>query len=123
MIRLAQRSLAAATNRASMLPRFSSLHGRTRIPALVPSFLLALLVAFTIGAAPLTGCSGATTKTTTETVDRPSGSDPDKVERTVTVTEEESSRPGGIISGTVDAIGWVIALPFRIVGGIISIIF
>jgi len=41
---------------------------------------------------------------------------------TATTTETKSSNPG-ILSSTVHAIGWVIALPFRLIGGLIGWIF
>ncbi len=41
---------------------------------------------------------------------------------TTTITETRSGHPG-ILSSTVHAIGWVIALPFRLIGGLIGWIF
>jgi len=46
------------------------------------------------------------------------------VERETTVkTTETQDGSGGILSGTVNVIGEVIALPFRAVGGLIRVIF
>ena len=45
-----------------------------------------------------------------------------KSETTTTTTKTPSEHPG-ILSSTVRAIGWVIALPFRLVGGLIGWIF
>lgn len=42
---------------------------------------------------------------------------------TTTSTTETTSGHRGILSSTVNAIGWVIALPFRLVGGLIGWIF
>jgi hypothetical protein len=44
-------------------------------------------------------------------------------ETTVTTTEESPEQSGGVLSGTVNVIGEVIALPFRAVGGLVSAIF
>lgn len=68
------------------------------------------------------GCASTTARTTTETVQRP-GPRPDTVERETTTTTTETPRPGGILSGTVDLLGEILSLPFRIVGGLIRIIF
>lgn len=65
---------------------------------------------------------GCSTTTTTRTVERPEGSDAMAVEKETTVTTERSAS-GGILSTTVNVVGEIIALPFRIVGGLISIIF
>ncbi len=67
----------------------------------------------------LAGGCGGSTKTVTRT-EGPAGS-----ETTVTETREESGGggPTGILSGTVNAIGFIISLPFKIVGGLIEIIF
>jgi len=50
--------------------------------------------------------------------------EPTVVEKETTVeTTEARERSGGVLSGTVDVAGEVIALPFRVVGGLISAIF
>ncbi len=85
------------------------------------TLLLLLVLALGAGSAT-TGCSSQTT-TTTRTVDRPQS---DGSVARETTTEEKSSDDGahfGILSGTVHAVGWVLALPFRLVGGLIGIIF
>ena len=46
----------------------------------------------------------------------------EKSETTTTTTKTPSGHPG-ILSSTVHAIGWVIALPFRLIGGLIGWIF
>lgn len=46
----------------------------------------------------------------------------EKSETTTSTTVSNSGHPG-IISSTVHAIGWVIALPFRLLGGLIGWIF
>jgi len=46
-----------------------------------------------------------------------------KSETTTTTTETKAAGHPGILSSTVHAIGWVIALPFRLVGGLIGWIF
>jgi hypothetical protein len=45
-----------------------------------------------------------------------------KSETTTTTSETKAGHPG-ILSSTLHAIGWVIALPFRLVGGLIGWIF
>jgi len=40
-----------------------------------------------------------------------------------TETEKSSTESGGVISGTVDIIGKALALPFRVVGGLIDLAF
>jgi hypothetical protein len=86
--------------------------------------------------APISGCS-STRKTSTTTVttaeaptsiaDQPTQRPTAKVitEKTETVTEKDSSGPwcGGILSCTVEGVGWVIALPFRLIGGAIDVVF
>lgn len=65
---------------------------------------------------------------TTDTVqytqeDRRTG-EPVAVEKQTTTTKETStSEDSGVISGTVNAVGEVIALPFRLVGGLIRALF
>jgi hypothetical protein len=83
----------------------------------IRTLLIAMVLALGAGAAT-TGCATHTT-TTTHTV---APDDSTGVEHETTTTTE-THEPGGILSGTVDAIGWVLALPFRLVGGLISIIF
>lgn len=46
-----------------------------------------------------------------------------KSDTTTTTTETKAAGHPGILSSTVHAIGWVIALPFRLVGGLIGWIF
>ena len=88
----------------------------------VATVLLAGLLAFGAGAAT-TGCSSHTT-TTTRTEQQQQGSDEASVRTETTTTEKEHEGPHlGVISGTIHAIGWVLALPFRIVGGLIRVIF
>lgn len=64
-------------------------------------------------------CGGGSTKTVTRT-------DAAGNETTVTETKEDHDSgggPTGILSTTVNAIGFILALPFKIVGGLIEIIF
>jgi hypothetical protein len=49
--------------------------------------------------------------------------EPVRVERETTATETSTSEDTGIISGTVNVLGEVIALPFRAVAGLIRAIF
>ncbi len=79
--------------------------------------LAMMLLAMQLGLA--VGCGGST-RTVTRT-EGPAGN-----ETTVTETKEESDGgggPTGILSGTVNAIGFILSLPFKIVGGLIEIIF
>jgi hypothetical protein len=81
------------------------------------------------------GCASTqktTTTTTTMTMERPgsavvgTGGQQDSVaqqsESTTATTETDAGHPG-LLSSTIHAIGWVIALPFRLVGGLIRWIF
>lgn len=83
----------------------------------------------------LTGCATQTTTTKTvknETVQHSPGPTENKAEpavvekqqttETTTQTTEEG-KSGGLLSGTVHAVGQVLALPFRAVGGLISLVF
>jgi hypothetical protein len=79
-----------------------------------------------------TGCTSTrTTSTTTvktqETSEAPSPQPPTKVvtEKSETVTDKGSATPwcGGLLSCTVEGVGWVLALPFRLVGGVIDVLF
>lgn len=69
------------------------------------------------------GCASNSRTVRTETTRYPTAG-PVVVEKETTVTAtntQESS--GGVISGTVNVIGEIIALPFRAVGGLLSAIF
>jgi len=67
--------------------------------------------------------SGQNTVTTVTTTGNQQNSGVvDKSETTTTTTENKGGHPG-ILSSTVHAIGWVIALPFRLIGGLIGWIF
>ena len=70
------------------------------------------------------GCSSSTT-TTTRTTEQPSTESGTTVQTTETkTTESQTSGPGvGILSGTIHAIGFILALPFKLVGGLIQLIF
>ncbi|HEU4640144.1 MAG TPA: hypothetical protein VFS84_14930 [Candidatus Binatia bacterium] len=59
---------------------------------------------------------------TVEYEDRRTG-EPVAVERRTTTTTETSSEDTGLVSGTVNVIGEVIALPFRAVAGLVRAIF
>jgi hypothetical protein len=85
--------------------------------------LLACLLALATGGAT-SGCSSTTT-TTTHTTEQPSAEGNTTVQTTETkTTEQQTSGPSvGILSGTIHAIGFILALPFKIIGGLIQIIF
>ncbi len=89
----------------------------------IATLLLACLLIAGAGGA-VSGCSSKTT-TTTHTVEHPSSDGTKTVETTETkTTEQETSGPsGGVLSTTIDAIGFVLALPFKIIGGLIGFIF
>lgn len=80
---------------------------------------LILSLGITLGA----GCASTTRTVRTETdIYRPG--EPTVAERETTVTtKSEEGSSGGILSGTVNAAGEVLALPFRAVGGLIRVIF
>jgi hypothetical protein len=87
----------------------------------IPTLLLALMLALGAGAGTI-GCSSHTT--TTQTVEQ--RQNPDGTTSEVTKTEESSSDDGahfGILSGTVHVIGQILALPFKLIGGLFSVIF
>lgn len=69
------------------------------------------------------GCASNTKTVRTDTTHYPAAA-PTVVEKetTITTTETEGSS-GGVVSGTVNVLGEVIALPFRAVGGLLSAIF
>lgn len=83
-----------------------------------PILLLATLLAFGGASATISGCS---TSTTRRTVERPINGT--ATETTTTETHETNGPDVGIISGTIHAVGFILALPFKIVGGLIQLIF
>lgn len=69
------------------------------------------------------GCASNVKTVRTETTHYPTTA-PTVVEKETTVTTTEPAESsGGVVSGTVNVIGEVIALPFRAVGGLLSVIF
>jgi hypothetical protein len=83
------------------------------------------------------GCASTHKTTTTETTTAYSNSEPvgageeqdrpvvqksETTAATTATTETKSGHPG-LVSSTVHAIGWVISLPFRLIGGLIGWIF
>jgi hypothetical protein len=82
-------------------------------------------VAFTLLAAFLfpVGCATHTKEVKTQTTHYPSTGQPTLVERETIVTTESADGPDGVVSGTVNVVGETLALPFRAVGGLISVIF
>jgi len=84
-----------------------------------------LVLSISLGLLVLVGCSTQTRTVKTETVQT---TEPAPASAVVTKTETETietrSEPqGGILSGTVDVVGKTLALPFRVVGGLIDLIF
>jgi len=68
------------------------------------------------------GCASNTKTVRTETTHYPAAA-PTVVEKETTITTETEGSSGGVVSGTVNVLGEVVALPFRAVGGLISAIF
>ena len=69
------------------------------------------------------GCASHTKTVRTETTSYSTAA-PSVVEQKSTVTTTSTPESsGGVLSGTVDAVGEVVALPFRAVGGLLSAIF
>lgn len=66
---------------------------------------------------------GQNTETTVTSSDQQNRGIVNKSDTTTTTTETKAAGHPGILSSTVHAIGWVIALPFRLVGGLIGWIF
>jgi hypothetical protein len=86
-----------------------------RMRPIAALFLACFLALATAGAT--SGCSSSTT-TTTRTTEQPSS------EAETKTTESQTSGPSvGILSGTIHAIGFILALPFNLVGGLIQLIF
>ena len=69
------------------------------------------------------GCAANTKTVKTETTHYPATGQPAVVERETTVTTEPEEESGGVISGTANVVGEVLALPFRAVGGLIRTVF
>jgi hypothetical protein len=85
----------------------------------VLKLVLALLLFATVNA----GCASNTKTVRTETSMHRAG-EPAVVEReTVIKTSEPPERSGGLLSGTVNVVGEVLALPFRAAGGLIRVVF
>jgi hypothetical protein len=82
------------------------------------AFFLGLFLAANLAAA----CSTHRTSTDEVTYDTRTG-EPVSVERHTTTTHEDTTGDTGVLSGTVNVIGEVIALPFRAVGGLLRAIF
>jgi hypothetical protein len=69
------------------------------------------------------GCASQTKTVRTETTTYPSPA-PSVVEQETTVTTTSTPETsGGVVSGTVNVVGEVLALPFRAVGTALSAIF
>ena len=76
-----------------------------------------------VGLVVLMGCASQTKTVRTETdLYRPGEPTVVKKETTVTETPDVGSS-SGLLSGTVNLVGEVAALPFRVVGGLIRLIF
>ncbi|MGE5218611.1 MAG: hypothetical protein ACM3SP_16575 [Chloroflexota bacterium] len=80
----------------------------------------------------LAGCSSHSERTVErektvryDSVANSEESEPVVTERTTTKTEESTKNDdsGGLLSGTVDVVGEALALPFRLVGGLIRAVF
>jgi hypothetical protein len=83
--------------------------------------LLLCIVGFLVGSSA--GCATSDTRTVrTETTAYPTGETTVQKQTTVTTTPAPESS-GGVLSGTVNVVGEIIALPFRAVGGLVSAIF
>ena len=70
-----------------------------------------------------TGCATHTKEVKTETTHYPVTGQSAVVERETTVTTESEGGSGGVVSGAVNVVGEVLALPFRAVGGLVRVIF
>lgn len=81
---------------------------------------------FIVASLCLVGSSGcaSNTKTVKTETDFYRPGEPTVVKKETTVTEKPAvGSNGGVLSGTVNAVGEVVALPFRAVGGLIRAIF
>lgn len=84
-----------------------------------------LVLSLFLGLIVLVGCSTQNRTVRTETVQTTEPAPASTViTKTETETTETRSEPqGGILSGTVDVVGKTLALPFRVVGGLIDLVF
>ena len=75
----------------------------------------------------LFGCASHKTSTVSVTREEVPGSSTTTPTRTITekteTTTETAESCGGVISCTVEGVGYVLALPFRLMGGLIDVIF
>jgi hypothetical protein len=96
--------------------------------------ILILIVLLSIAVSPLVGCGRKTEVTKEITVVEEvraapaseQGTEPPRTVKTTTTSEttsEKSGGCGGLLSCTVDVAGAIIALPFKIVGALIDVIF
>jgi hypothetical protein len=73
------------------------------------------------------GCASTSRTVRTETTTAPAGTayhtEPLQTQQTTVVEHETDGGGGGVISGTVNVLGEVIALPFRAVGALASAVF
>jgi predicted small secreted protein len=86
---------------------------------------LNLVIGVLLSATLMTGCTTHRTverDTVYSQEDRRTG-EPVAVERETTTTETSTSEDTGVISGTFNVLGEIVALPFRAVGGLIRAIF
>lgn len=98
-----------------------------RAARMMALFGLAVVLAAPAGA----GCARRTTTVKTETVQpaapaaegttTPAVAAP--ATKTTTETTETTSDSGGVVSSTIDVVGEVLALPFRLIAGLITFIF
>jgi len=86
--------------------------------------ILNLFLALFLFVVVCAGCASNTKTVRTETSTYRPG-EPTVVEKETTIktTETPEGSSGGILSGTVNVIGEIIALPFRAVAGLIRVIF
>ena len=88
--------------------------------------LLNLLLTLALIASVAIACSTRTTDSTDTvqyTQEYRHAAEPVTVERHSTTTETSTNEDSGVVSGTVNVIGEVLALPFRAVGGLIRALF
>jgi hypothetical protein len=74
--------------------------------------------------AVIAGCATQTRVVRTETAYEQPTAESTVVRKTEsTERRTETRQEGGLISGTVDIVGKTVALPFKVVGGLIDVIF